>query len=199
MDAVKRTVVSASLDQTLKFWDMHSHEHLHTEELGSPACQLLLNRDAGLVAVASDDVVVRVYDLGNRRLVRRFGGHRHRISDLAFSPDVRWLASSSMDGTVRVYDVPTAKCVDWLKFQSPVTSLCFSPSGEFLTTTHAGSVALFQWANRFYYIALTALTALIANCQHPPSRSSRSYFSEVFLDQAPSCLLYTSPSPRDRG
>ena len=35
---------------------MQSHEYLHTEELGSPACQLLLNRDAGLVAVASDDV-----------------------------------------------------------------------------------------------------------------------------------------------
>ena len=37
-----------------------------------------------------------------------------------------------------------------MHFDSPVLSLDMSPSGEFLTTAHAG-LGLFQWANRTHY------------------------------------------------
>lgn len=37
-----------------------------------------------------------------------FEGHTDRITDLVVSEDCRWLLSSSMDGTLRVWDVPAA-------------------------------------------------------------------------------------------
>ena len=40
-------------------------------------------------------------------------GHASLITDLQFGPDGRRLFTSSFDGTIRVWDVPTGLCVDW--------------------------------------------------------------------------------------
>lgn len=42
-------------------------------------------------------------------IVRRFRGHTDRITDLTVSSDCRWLLSASMDGTVRVWDIPDSR------------------------------------------------------------------------------------------
>ena len=43
--------------------------------------------------------------------MRQFRGHTDRITDLRMSADARWLLSSSLDGTLRVWDVPSARCL----------------------------------------------------------------------------------------
>lgn len=91
--------------------------------------------------MACDDLIVRVVDVASRRIVRRFRGHGNRITDLAFSRDGRWLVSTAADGTLRVWDVPGARCLDWVKFQHAPTSAAWSPTGEFLATSHVGSGA----------------------------------------------------------
>lgn len=45
------------------------------------------------------------------RVVRRFTGHKDRVTDMVFSEDARWLITSAMDGHVRVWDVPNARCL----------------------------------------------------------------------------------------
>jgi len=44
-------------------------------------------------------------------MVRRFKGHKDRVTGLVISQDARWLLSSSMDSTVRVWDIPAACCL----------------------------------------------------------------------------------------
>lgn len=51
------------------------------------------------------------YDIEAVRIVRQFRGHTDRITDLQMSQDARWLLSSSLDGTMRVWDVPSARCL----------------------------------------------------------------------------------------
>ena len=41
---------------------------------------------------------------------------------------------------VRVYDVPSARLIDWFAFARAVTSLAFSPASDFLATTHVNQV-----------------------------------------------------------
>ena len=53
----------------------------------------------------------RRYDIEAVRSVRQFRGHTDRITDLRMSADARWLLSSSLDGTLRVWDVPSARCL----------------------------------------------------------------------------------------
>ena len=43
------------------------------------------------------------------RLVRRFRGHSDRITGLRISADAGWLLSGSMDGTLRVHDIPAGR------------------------------------------------------------------------------------------
>ncbi|EQC27067.1 hypothetical protein SDRG_15077 [Saprolegnia diclina VS20] len=151
VDARNALVISSSMDHTLKFWDFYTHECLATMDLGSPITHLALHKDNNLIVAACDDFVLRVIDIQTRKLVRRFHGHTHWITDVCFSPDARWLLSSSSDGSVRVWDLPTGKCIDFIKFKHAVTSVTMSPTGEFIATTHVGQLGLFLWANRAYF------------------------------------------------
>ncbi|RLN46233.1 hypothetical protein BBJ29_007619 [Phytophthora kernoviae] len=160
VDAMNETLVSAGIDGKLKFWGFKKHELRYEIDIGSPISQMELHRDSNLLCVACDDQVLRLFDVTTHKLVRRFTGHSHRVTDMTFSSDARWLFSSAADASLRVWDIPTGKCVDWLRFQKPVTGLAVSPTGEFLATTHVSHVGIFLWANR-------------------------SYFTEVFLDSEP--------------
>jgi WD40 repeat protein len=51
------------------------------------------------------DGVVRVWDLRTAACVRKLGGHREPVQDLAFSPDGAMLISGSDDATARVFQL----------------------------------------------------------------------------------------------
>lgn len=152
VDALNQQVVSAGIDGKLKFWDFHKHDLIYEIDIGSPVSQMELHRDSNLLCVVCDDQVLRLFDISTKKLARRFHGHTHRVTDVNFSADARWLFSASADSTLRVWDIPTGKCVDWLKFHKPVTGLAISPTGEFLATTHVGHVGIFLWANRSFFM-----------------------------------------------
>ena len=59
------------------------------------------------VAIGCESGVV-VYDLETGRRTRVFAGHSSPVVALAPSPDGRWLASSSLDQTIKLYGVPIA-------------------------------------------------------------------------------------------
>jgi len=61
------------------------------------------------------------------------------------------LLCSSMDCSIRVWDIVTGSLVDWVKFKNAPLSLDFSPSGEFLATSHLNSKAVFLWSNRAFF------------------------------------------------
>lgn len=50
--------------------------------LPSSVVSLLLSRDNGLLAVSSDDMVIRMNDIETRQIVRELGGFRGRILDM---------------------------------------------------------------------------------------------------------------------
>eukprot|EP01006_Ploeotia_vitrea_P044076 TRINITY_DN66802_c6_g1_i1.p1 TRINITY_DN66802_c6_g1~~TRINITY_DN66802_c6_g1_i1.p1 ORF type:complete len:1154 (+),score=620.96 TRINITY_DN66802_c6_g1_i1:18-3479(+) len=151
VDGLNRVVVSASLDGTVKLWDFAKLTLLHTIDLGSPISRMVYHRDSDLIAVTTDDLMVKVIDTSTRRVVRSFGGHRSRLSDMAFSPDGRWLVTACMDGTMRVFDLVSGRLIDWLIFNQPVTSLSFAPKSDVLATTHVNTLGIFLWANKAFF------------------------------------------------
>lgn len=68
-----------------------------------------------------------------------------------FSPDGRWLVTTSMDSTVRVWDLPSGRTLDWFRVEMPATSVSFSPTGDFLATVHVDSLGVFLWSNSTLY------------------------------------------------
>jgi len=123
--------------------------------LPSTAVSILLHRDNNLLAIISDDMVLRVIDVETRRIVRELTGFQGRILDIAFSPDSRWLVTTSLDSTIRTFDIPTGTLIDAFRTKSVATSISFSPTNDFLATAHVDSVGIFLWANRAQFANVT--------------------------------------------
>eukprot|EP00539_Tryblionella_compressa_P018888 CAMPEP_0178882412 /NCGR_PEP_ID=MMETSP0747-20121128/13506_1 /TAXON_ID=913974 /ORGANISM="Nitzschia punctata, Strain CCMP561" /LENGTH=1386 /DNA_ID=CAMNT_0020550417 /DNA_START=22 /DNA_END=4182 /DNA_ORIENTATION=+ len=159
VDSVNRTVISVGYDAKLILWNFSTHtpHKKSPSKLPAPATKLCHVKDSDLAAIALDDYSTVLFDCSALTIVRRFGvgtaspRHTGPISDIGFSPDGRTLYTSSLDGTIRVWDVPTNSCVDWLGFSSSPTSLTVSPTGEYLATTHTGKLGISLWSDRSFY------------------------------------------------
>ena len=151
VDLTNSLLASCGLDGRLIFWDTNTGKVLHAVEGPTPYLLMVGFRDAGFVAVASQDRVVRVYDFATCKLSRRFDGHSREITDIAFTPDGRRLLSSSADRTVRVWDMPTGRCLSWLTFGAPVLSMAMALSGESLSIAQAGKDGVYMYIDRSLY------------------------------------------------
>jgi U3 small nucleolar RNA-associated protein 21 len=172
VDSVNRTVISVGADGKLILWNFAKHTpHKNSpSQLPAPATKLCHVKDSDLAAIALDDYSTLLFDCSTLTIVRRFGygsrnaRHTGPITDIGFSPDGRTLYTSSLDGTIRVWDVPTNTCIDWLGFTTPPTSLTVSPTGEYVATTHTRKLGISLWSDRSFYQTVhvdgtTALTA----------------------------------------
>ncbi|MCO5584789.1 hypothetical protein L7F22_038721 [Adiantum nelumboides] len=153
-DGINNLIISGSYDCHVKVWNFKGGKEKSRWYLGSPLVKLTFNRGSGLLATVSDDLALRVYDILTAKLVRMFEGHNDRVTDMCFSEDGKWLLSSSMDGTIRIWDVVSSKQLDAMRVVDPVTSLSLSPSMDMLATTHVGHNGIYLWGNRFIYTGM---------------------------------------------
>lgn len=144
-DVLDRVLVACTLDGTLNFFDFHTTALEHVLVLPSSASQILLQRDSNLLGVLCDDLIVRIVDIETHRIVRELSGFRGRILDITFSHDSRWLIATSMDSIIRTFDIPTGRLIDAFRTASIATSVAFSPTGDFLATSHVDSVGVYLW------------------------------------------------------
>jgi hypothetical protein len=70
--------------------------------------------DGKILASASADKTVRLWDVASRQPLATLSGHENIVWSVAFSPDGKVLASASADNTVRLWDVaPLADRRPW--------------------------------------------------------------------------------------
>lgn len=112
-----------------------------------------------MIAVALENYEIIVLDCDTRTVVRRFKGHNGTITDMCFSPDSRWLITSGMDATIKVWDIPSAYLIDHFKLERPCISLSMSPCGDFLASAHIDHLGVFLWSNKtlFNHITLRSI------------------------------------------
>ncbi|EIN07245.1 Utp21-domain-containing protein [Punctularia strigosozonata HHB-11173 SS5] len=181
-DALNRVVVASTLDGTVNFFDFHTTKLETVLSLPTAAVSISLQRDSGLIAVVCDDLVVRVVDIETRKVVRELGGFRGRVLDVTFSPDSRWLITTSLDSVVRTFDVPTGRCIDAFRTSSIATSISFSPTGEFLATSHVDSVGVYLWANRAQFSEVSLRSAVEDEIPDVALPSVQDYTEDDALD-----------------
>lgn len=51
-------------------------------------------------------------DLDTKKVIRHFHGHKGPLTDASFSPNARWLITSSMDCTIRTWDILSSHLID---------------------------------------------------------------------------------------
>ena len=97
------TLVSASLDGTVKLWDVETREDRTTLE-HPQAASVAWSPGGATLASGSLDGTIRLWDLVTAQPLGALTGHTEAVLSLAFSPDGNILASASEDHTVKLWD-----------------------------------------------------------------------------------------------
>jgi WD40 repeat protein/serine/threonine protein kinase len=138
-------LLTASSDGTVRQWDANTGQ-----EVGSPydrhasdVFSAVYSPDGQWIASAGDDRTVRVWRARDRQDVAVLHGHTGRITEVAFAPDGRRLASlssraalfSAGDDTVRAWDVDPQATLPVLRGHTrAIYPVAFSPDGRWLAS-----------------------------------------------------------------
>ncbi|XP_022996501.1 U3 small nucleolar RNA-associated protein 21 homolog [Cucurbita maxima] len=150
-DSTNTHVISAGVGGDIKVWNFKERDLKSRWEIGSSVVKIVYHRVNGLLAVVTDDLVIRLFDIVASRMVRKFEGHTDRITDLSFSEDGKWLLTSSMDGSLRIWDVILARQIDALQVDASITAFSISPNMDILATTHVDQNGVYLWVNQLMF------------------------------------------------
>ncbi|MCJ1349647.1 hypothetical protein MMC31_007888, partial [Peltigera leucophlebia] len=96
---------------------------------------VVFSPDGKLVASASLDDTVRLWDSSTGVAMQTLEGHLDRVSAVVFSPDGKLVASSSDDHTIRLWDLSTGAALQTPKGHSDsVWAVVFSPDGKLVAS-----------------------------------------------------------------
>jgi WD40 repeat protein len=95
---------------------------------------MAFSRDGKLLASASRDKTVKLWDVGSGAELQTLRGHLDWVNAMAFSQDGKILASASSDGTVKLWDASSGAELQTLEVDAVVLTLSFSDDGTFLQT-----------------------------------------------------------------
>jgi WD40 repeat protein len=85
---------------------------------------------------ACEDGKVRIYSVGDWKLLQTLSGHQGPVHWAEFSPDGKLAASAGEDKTVRIWSVDDGKLVQTLsESRSPLLTVAFSPNQEYLAAS----------------------------------------------------------------
>ncbi|XP_001495559.2 WD repeat and HMG-box DNA-binding protein 1 [Equus caballus] len=126
------------------------------------ANHVVFNGDGAKIAAGSSDFLVKVVDVEDCSQQKTFRGHDAPVLSLSFDPKDIYLASSSCDGSVRVWQISDQTCaVSWPLLQKcndvinakSICRLAWQPkSGKLLAVPVDKSVKLYRretWSNQF--------------------------------------------------
>lgn len=133
--------------EALRLWDLEKgtaralkgHRNMPYRVAFSPDSRWLASASAASRnETGQQDLNVRIWDVrtgDGRELV----GHKDTVSDVRFFPDGRTMASSSMDTTVRLWDVLTGRSERILRGHGTIVmTISISPDGRWLATGNDG-------------------------------------------------------------
>ncbi|KAI9780999.1 MAG: hypothetical protein M1839_006438 [Geoglossum umbratile] len=100
-----------------------------------PVTAVSFSPDSKVLASASRDKTVKVWDAGTGVVLQTLVGHSDWVTAATFSPSGRVLASSSVDRTIKLWDTDTGTVLQSLEGHSrSVAAVAFSPDGKVLAS-----------------------------------------------------------------
>ncbi len=102
--------------------------------------------DSQLIASASDDKTVQVWNASTGKLVSSYIGHTGPVYAVAWSPDGEEIASSSADGTVQIWDSATGEQIGnpFEAHGGSIYAVAWSPNSKLISSADENG-KIFEW------------------------------------------------------
>ncbi len=129
-------LLSTGQDSTLKVWDWQRQLLVDSLKINdSKLFATFAPNNANLIAIASNQGHIRLYNRKHKKFENILGAHQGVIHSIHFSPDGKHLLSSSADKTATIWEVETGQKVLMLQgHASAVLHARFSPNGQYIVT-----------------------------------------------------------------
>ncbi|ETO33796.1 hypothetical protein RFI_03307 [Reticulomyxa filosa] len=98
-----QTIVSASLDKTVRLWDSKSAQQLQKIELFNEIRGLNVSPDGKTLLLFGLDRIIRLWDANSLKEIHSWKAHSSTITDTNFSSDNSTIVTSSCDNTIRLW------------------------------------------------------------------------------------------------
>lgn len=121
---------------------------------GSSINAIDINNAGSRIVMGDKSGNLIVVDLISGRRLAQVKGHTTRVLDINYSPDDSQIASSSFDGTIRIWNSSkfSESPIIITEHESWVFAIAFSPDGETLVTSSEKG-EIFYWPTRAKYMA----------------------------------------------
>ncbi|OAY82999.1 Coatomer subunit beta'-1 [Ananas comosus] len=113
------TFASASLDRTIKIWNLGSPDPNFTLEAHSKGVNCVdyfTGGDRPYLITGSDDQTAKIWDYQTKSCVQTLEGHTHNVSAVCFHPDLPIIITGSEDGTLRIWHATTYRLENTLNY-----------------------------------------------------------------------------------
>ena len=142
-----RRVVSGGRDCVLRIWDIISRKCIKEYPgHGGGILDLAVSNDGQYVATASSDKTIRIWNISENVMNKRFKpveclkvleGHSEWVRSVSYNIDGNEIVSASDDGTIRIWDTETWECKIQKGHSDKVLCLAYSPNDKMIVSTSA--------------------------------------------------------------
>lgn len=132
-----KVIASCSDDRTFKLFDVASGENIETfsDSKGHGYQHLAWHPDGTLLAVATTNNRVRIYDIRTRNLIQMYDVHTDAVNQIDFHPSGNFMVTVSDDGTTKILDLLEGRPIFTVKGHTKqVTAAQFSKDGKIFAT-----------------------------------------------------------------
>jgi WD40 repeat protein len=117
-------------NKEVRIFDVNSGENIKSHRSNYSLLSAKFSPDGHLLATGGDSKAIELIDLTAGKKIAELTGHSSWITDLTYSPDAKYLLSTSADGTARLWNLPatTLRLTLSGRIQSKA-SLALTPTG----------------------------------------------------------------------
>ena len=139
-------LASGGGDNAIRIWTTPTAAARSLAGLTGAATALALSPDKKLLAVATAEGPIQIFDLASGQIAKTLAGHAGAVPSLRFQANGARLVSGGADKTVRVWDVATAQPVVKIEGGAmPIEAVAIHPGGNQVASGAAdGAIALWK-------------------------------------------------------